>query len=142
MKKNQLFILIVMLFAISCIKSQQQPNLYPNNVTIVNEEQYIKTKTDNYSITHAQIQGDSLTITIGASGCSGETWVAGLVASSSVAESYPVQRYIRLSLDNKELCLAVFNRKFSFDLKPLQVNGENKISFNLDKWSQPLIYNY
>ncbi|MBO9591531.1 MAG: hypothetical protein J7599_01395 [Niabella sp.] len=109
---------------------------------VISEQQYQATITNNYNISKAGILGDSLFITFGASGCSGGTWETSIIDADRVAESYPVQRYLKLRLVNNELCAAAFSKKISVNIRPLRVAGAHKVSFNLNGWSQPLLYQY
>ncbi|GAB1857326.1 hypothetical protein MHTCC0001_21620 [Flavobacteriaceae bacterium MHTCC 0001] len=79
---------------------------------------------------------------VGASGCDGSTWTFKLVDSGSVAESLPVQRLLKLEFKNQEDCSAVFKRRLSFNLEPLQIKGNNTIILNLDGWDNTVTYSY
>ncbi|MCD2424058.1 hypothetical protein LQ567_14865 [Niabella pedocola] len=109
---------------------------------VISEQQYQATITNNYNISKVNILGDSLFITFGASGCSGSSWETSIIDADRVAESNPVQRYLKLRLVNNELCAAAFSRKIAVNIRPLRVTGADKVSFNLNGWSQPLLYQY
>ncbi len=57
-----------------------------------------------------------------------------------VAESYPVQRTLRLSLENKEMCSAYIGKETSFDRSKLQVQGKDKVSLPIA--DQNILYEY
>lgn len=95
-----------------------------------------------HSIISASITGDCLTIEFSASGCSGESWRYELIDAEEILESAPIQRNIRLLLENQEACAAVFTRTASFDLRPLRDMGSGEIRFNLAGHSEQLSYTY
>lgn len=95
-----------------------------------------------FTIVSALISGDCLQVTYSSSGCSGDSWDIKLVDAEEVLESFPIQRNIRLILDNQEACQAVFTRTISFDISPLQTSPYNQVSLNLDEFDQQLIYVY
>lgn len=136
-------ILTLLLFFIALISCENEKVEIPdvNSETIVNPELY-EEPDDFKTIIEAKVIGDILEVTIGASGCDGSTWEVQLIDKGTVAESYPVQRFAKIMLINKEDCRAYFTRIFTFDLKPLRVKGENKVSINLDGWNKSLLYIY
>ncbi|MAB49358.1 MAG: hypothetical protein CMC05_12085 [Flavobacteriaceae bacterium] len=103
---------------------------------------YENSATSPYSINSVSINNDCLVIEVSASGCDGNTWDMQLVDSEEVSESNPPQRYVKFFLINTEDCLAVVDRARSFDLSPLQIEGENEIIINVDDYSDPVIYTY
>ena len=109
--------------------------------TIVDDNQYNKANED-YFINDAVLEGDCLNIALSASGCDGTTWGFDLYASSAIAESWPVQRYIRLSITNDELCDAVIEQTISIDLTPLQVDAYDQMNINLSGFDQQIHYTY
>ncbi|WP_299521328.1 hypothetical protein [Winogradskyella sp.] len=109
---------------------------------IEDNDEYENANSAFFTIIDAEVDGDCLNVEISASGCSGDTWVLQVFSTLDVMESLPVQRNIRAVLTNNEACLAVFTRTFSFDLRNLQVEGENEIMFNLLDYSEPILYSY
>ena len=107
---------------------------------IVNQSIYRQTQTDHYTIEEAVIEGDNLTVTIQSSGCDGGSWQIRLVDSGGIAESYPVQRYIKIILENEELCDAIVTQTKTFDITSLQV--EDQLYFNLEGWADQLHYDF
>ncbi|MEQ8627567.1 hypothetical protein [Ekhidna sp.] len=107
---------------------------------IIKESIYAQTETDNYTITEASIEGDILNVTIQSSGCDGSLWEAKLVDSGAIAESYPVQRFAKVSLTNTEMCDAIVTRSFTFDITPLRV--EDQLYLNLEGWDGQLHYDF
>ncbi len=113
-----------------------------DNFATINEDIYMDIETSNYILTAVTISDDCLSVTFGSSGCSGNTWTYSLVDSGAVAESLPEQRFLKFNLDNQEDCAAAFERTFSFNLKPLQIEGSNEIILNLEGWGEPINYSY
>lgn len=113
-----------------------------DDVVIVDEGLYNSLSSENFTFIDAEIIDDCLSITIGASGCNGNSWSFSLVASEAIAESFPEQRYLKFQLDNKEECLAVFERTITFDLTPIQIEGSQEIILNIEGLESSLNYKY
>lgn len=109
---------------------------------IISGKLYQKTLTNNYTISNALIKDDSLFITFGAGGCSSDSWKTSVVDAGMIAESHPVQRYLRLGLTNNERCAAFFSKKIAVNIRPLRVGGTNTVVLNLNEWEQQLVYRY
>ena len=107
---------------------------------IISETEYQNAPDDPFSITEMTITGDCLNIKFAASGCDGNTWIVKLIDSGNVAESYPCQRTLRLSLDNKEVCAAVPGKEISFDIKDLQIVGNDKVILHVS--GEEILYEY
>lgn len=73
-------------------------------------------------------------------GCGETAWK--LIASEEVAESYPVQMSMRLSLRDDDSCEALLIATLGYDLSPLHAIGGDKISLNLQGWDKPILYEY
>jgi len=109
---------------------------------MVDKNLFDQTETDNYSITDVVLEGDLLKLSIGSSGCSGDTWVPILVDSGDVLESFPVQKQLKLNLVNQEACLAVINKTYEFDLTTIQLEDYDTIILNLEGWNESITYYY
>jgi hypothetical protein len=107
---------------------------------IISETEYQNAPNDPFSITEMTITGDCLNIKFGASGCDGNTWIVKLIDLGVVAESYPCQRTLRLSLDNKEICTAVPTKEISFNIKDLQIYGDDKVILHIS--GEDIFYEY
>ncbi len=107
---------------------------------IVSPTEYQNAPNDPFSITEITISGDCLNIKFAASGCDGNTWIVKLIDSGMIAESYPCQRTLRLSLDNKEDCMAVPTKEISFDIKDLQIVGNDKVILHVS--GKEILYEY
>lgn len=57
-----------------------------------------------------------------------------------IAESYPSQRTLRLSLDNKESCTAVPSKEISFNIRDLQIIGNDKVTLHVS--GEEILYEY
>ncbi len=80
-------------------------------------------------------------IEIQAGGCGGISWKVDLIDAGSVAESNPEQRKLKISLENKEVCLAIVNKTYTFDLRPVRT-ANNAVLLNLELWEEPILYEY
>ncbi|APZ45781.1 hypothetical protein BW723_05490 [Polaribacter reichenbachii] len=138
MKKIGTLIIMICLL-ISCNENNNNIDL-ENESVIINKTLYNETITENYTITEATINDNFLTIKISSSGCDGNSWKAVLIDAKEILESYPIQRNIKLSLENNEACLAVFEQEFMFDISILKENY-SEINLNLEGWNAQLNYN-
>ena len=129
----------VILSAYSCSKTTLPAGNQEGSL-IISQTAFSNVAPDNYSIKNASISGDSLIVEITSGGCSGKSWVLKVVDSGAVAESYPVQRFIKIFLENKETCKALITRRFAIDITPLKVVGEDRIVINLERWRGVLFY--
>lgn len=109
---------------------------------MVDEDLYNNLDSNNFLFNNIEIIDDCLTIEFAASGCDGNTWEFGLVDSAAIAESLPEQRYLKFQLINEELCLAVFTKSVSFNLRPLQIEGSNEIILNIEGFEEGITYSY
>lgn len=107
---------------------------------IISPTEYQNAPNDPFSITGMTITGDCLNIKFAASGCDGNTWIVKLIDSGNIAESYPCQRTLRLSLDNKEVCAAVPGKEISFDIKDLQIVGNDMVILHVS--GEEILYEY
>ncbi|MEN8122384.1 MAG: hypothetical protein ABFS35_18710 [Bacteroidota bacterium] len=107
---------------------------------VISPDEYKNAPNDPFSIKNMVIDGDCLKITYEAGGCDGSTWLVKLIDSGAVAESYPCQRTLRLSMDNKEVCDAVISKTTSFDIKDLQIVGNDKVLLRVS--GEEILYEY
>lgn len=135
-------ILIMCTGILSCEKEDDSTPLEPcDKPAIEDKSRFNGTRTDHYIISTARIDQDCLEVEIRSGGCDGSSWKIELVDSGTVVDSDPAQRYLRISLENEELCEAMLSSKISFDLTPLRRQGK-PISFQLEGWDTPLVYEY
>ncbi len=107
---------------------------------IISQQEYQNASNDSSAIIDINIDGDCLNVKLGASGCDGNSWIIKLIDSGNIAESYPCQRTLKLSLDNKEECLAFISKEVSFDIKNLRIVGDDKVILNVGEKS--ILYEY
>lgn len=139
-KLKGLLILIAFVFIFTSCDDKNDAIFLENETVIIDNNLYKETATNNYTITNVKLNGNLLTIKISASGCDGNSWKAILVDANEILESSPVQRNIKLSLENKELCLAVFEREFTFDLSILKEDFSD-FFLNLEGWNSQIYFN-
>lgn len=134
-------IVLVFAFVFLCISCQENNNNIDinNESVIVNNALFYETSTDNYTITNVTLEGDLLTIKISSSGCDGNSWKAVLIDANEILESYPVQRNLKLYLENTEACLAVFEKEFTFHISALK-EGFSEVTLNLEGWNTQINY--
>ncbi len=135
-------ILIISLFLISIFSCEENivSDDFRNESVIIDSNLYNQSESNNYSITNVQLNGNNLTIRISSSGCSSDSWKAILIDANEILESYPVQRKIKLSLENNEACLAVFEKEFTFDISSLKEDYDT-VLLNLKGWDTQINYN-
>lgn len=134
--KSFLFLITIFISFMACSEKSDDINL-DNEAVVINATLYKNTQTNNYTITNISKNGNLLTIKISSSGCSGDSWKAILVDANVIMESNPIQRNIKLSLENKEACLAIFEKEFIFDISILKENFP-EIILNLEGWNQQI----
>ena len=139
MIKKILILTLLTVSFLSCNENDVTDN-YLNEAVIINNSLYNNTVTNNYSISNIQLNGNNLTLKISASGCSGDSWKAVLIDANEILESFPVQRNIKLALENNEACLAVFEKEFTFDISILKEDF-SEIILNLEGWNAQISYN-
>jgi hypothetical protein len=94
---------------------------------IISEKEMENAPSDPVTIIDLEIVDDCLKIKFSASGCNGDTWIARLITDGWIINTMPATRDLRLSLDNNEPCDALITKEISFDIKNLQIEGENEI---------------
>ena len=107
---------------------------------IISADEYKNAPNHPVSIIDMKIEGNCLKIKFGTSGCSGNNWNVKLIDSGIIAESLPVQRTLKLSLNNREMCAAYFTKEMSFNIKDLQVRGNNSVQLNIS--GKSILYEY
>ncbi|BAO76334.1 hypothetical protein [Winogradskyella sp. PG-2] len=100
---------------------------------IIDLDQYEIPSPSVYTIIDAQINENCLEITIGASGCDGESWDVELVSDFPLVAGDSGGSNLSLKLRNSEVCAAYFTRTFSFDTTEL-LGDLTSMSFVLEGW--------
>lgn len=137
MLKKLFYFSLLLIVIISC--NEIVENNFTNDSVVINETIYEQTNTNNYTILDVKLNGNELTLKIGASGCNSNSWQATLVDSGLVLESFPVQRNIKIALENNEACLAYFEVEYTFNIQSL-VDNLAPVNFNLEGWNQVINY--
>jgi len=112
------------------------PKTCDENV-VVDSDKYLNGPKDYHVIENVSVDGDCLEITFASSGCSGSSWVYELVDADLIMESYPIQRNIRLSLKNTEMCEAFITKTVSFDVSALKA-GNEVVILHLDGYDESI----
>lgn len=134
------FILSLVFFLVlSCAKDDNFP--LADSTVLIDAKAYNSALSDNYFIQSIEIDGDFLTIKFSASGCDGKSWKVKLIDSGAVAKSIPPQRYLALSLENKELCDALITRELTFNISALRVGAES-VWLNFKNFEEGILYEY
>lgn len=141
MKKIFLLSFLLLLSAACSSDDDAAANPACENDVIIDNALYTSVETSHYLITGAKIVGDCLEVSIRSGGCSGDDWVAELIDADRVAVTAVLQRDLKVSLENPELCFGLVTRSFSFNLRPLQSDG-GKLTLHLENWEEPLNYEY
>lgn len=136
--KNLLILIASTFLFISC-EGNNDAIILQNESVVINSILYKEATTNNYTISNVNLLGNLLTVKISSSGCNSASWQASLIGTNEVLESFPVQRNVILSLENKEACLAVFEKEFTFDISILKENY-SEIILNLDGWDTQINY--
>lgn len=110
--------------------------------TIISADQFTNAPADLLEIDSLSIENDCLKINFSASGCDGSTWELLLIDANEILESEPVQRRLRLSLNNEEECLAIINQELSFDISNIQIGDSGEIILNITNNDASIVYEY
>jgi hypothetical protein len=145
MKYYILIISILLVGFFSCNNDDDNGNTNAENCDfdiLINADLYENAPNDQLSIIDLEINGNCLQITFSASGCNGNTWEVKLIDSEQIMESLPVQRNLRLSLENNEDCTAVPTKTLTFDISELQILDDNQINLNITNSGDQILYEY
>jgi hypothetical protein len=117
--KKIIYLLILVFIFVSCGKDKEKCKCAQK--VIVSETEYKNTSSDPFSIDEMKIVGDCLKIKFSASGCSGNTWKVKLIDSGYYWDTDPLERVLKLVLENTEECKALITKEVSFNIKELQL---------------------
>nr|WP_152557855.1 hypothetical protein [Nonlabens ulvanivorans] len=141
MKSINTILLILCVTLLSCDVGDDDMNVNQqvcvNSSTVIIDASRHGNPNENVSITGLSLSGDCLLIRISGSGCDASSWTLDLVDSDVVSFSNPPQRNLVLEFVNTELCTAVFEKSFTFDISSLQVSG-NEVQLNFNNSSTSL----
>lgn len=136
---NNLLFLIASVFLLNSCDDKNDAIILEYESVVINNVLYNET-INNYIITDVQLNENLLTIKISTSGCNSNNWKAVLIDANEILESFPIQRNIKLYLENNEACLAVFEKEFTFNISILK-EGFSEIVLNLNGWNNQINYN-
>ena len=125
----------------SCNKDDDNNSITCNTVIVLDKDLYDTVNTQNYTILSAVIINDCFEVEVYSGGCDGNSWEVSLVDSELVAESNSTERFLKISLKNEEVCLAMITKMYTFDIEPIRLPG-NQILLNLGNWDDQLLYSY
>lgn len=143
MKKTSYIFSLIILILLSCSESDDNPHEESlcDEITIVDHDRYNNTESKGFLIKSVELTGDCLEVKIESAGCDSDSWEVDLIDSSGIAESLPVQRFLRISLDNTGDCLAMVIKTYTFDLRPIRT-GDDVVLLNLALWEELIPYEY
>ena len=141
--KNILALVFIGLLFVACSKDSDDDTTASSCdfELIVSAEEYANAPSAPLSIQSLEIEGSCLKVNFSASGCDGNTWEVKLIDSGTSLDSDPPQRSLRVSLENLELCQAVFTRELTFDLSKLEAEGK-QIRLNIENNNESILYSY
>ncbi len=144
--KKLLFALLIPGFFPACtpetmVAHVERDSLPCEESVIVDKDLFAHAPDDEFVLSQAAIDGDCLNLTIGYGGGCDEVTLK-LIDAEAVLQSQPVQRKIRLSLEDHDHCEAFLTRELSFDLTPLRISNDTQVSLQLQGWDKALLYTY
>ncbi len=139
--KNLFLLALIPVFLLACTDGDEPDPNGCDQGTVISQELYRNSPSDEATINSLEIEGDCLKINFSASGCNGESWKITLIDSGSILESDPPQRNLRFSLENNELCEAFITRDLTFNIKNLRVEG-GRVQLNLTNSGDQVLYEY
>lgn len=129
-------------------EDQQEDNLIsscPQEV-IVGQDTYDFYPVNSIAINNITIEGDCLTVSYGASGCSAAGIESYLLDSGAVMESYPEQRTLRLTLNRPSgtiTCMAYHLKQDSFSIASLRTStGKGEVILHIEDYEESVVYSY
>ena len=145
MKLFSSILLLCSILLSSCHKTQtaviEPPLPECDTQVIVDADLYQNGPADEFYFQSAVIDGNCLKMVVRyGGGC--EDVIFQLIDADAIMESLPIQRNIRLSLEDNDFCEALVTQELNYDLTPLQVEGYSKIILNLQGSPESLTYQY
>ena len=137
-------VFFIFLFVFGCNSNDEPTFENKCNVSseIISSEDFSAVSYSNYVITKVEINEDCIEITFGSNGCGTELWEEHLFSVDSFYTIFPLQRDLKMKLINEALCEAYFIKTVSFDLTPLQIDGQNIVPLNIYGWNEQVSYEY
>jgi hypothetical protein len=140
MKKH--LILLSLFLIISCTQEEIESSC--DQTVLIDSYAYINNESSFFNINSVEIIDDCLSINFSSSGCSANSWQVNLIDSEAILESFPAQRSLIFSLENKEICLAYITKDISFDISSLQLNNQTSLLLNIENGENDfqILYEY
>ena len=110
-----------------------------DNVVLIDEKKYESSVSDKFTLLGARIIESCLIVQIHYGGGCGDVTL-DLIDAGVIMESEPLQRKIKLVLDDQDNCEALVTKVFTFDISSLKLNLNNNILLRLDGWEKPILY--
>ncbi len=105
---------------------------------VLNESMYINGPFDTTtSITSASISSDCLSVSFSYTGGCCDEHDLNLIWDGSVAESFPVQVWVRVLHDNQDPCDAIETKTLEYDVSSF---GEKPARIHLEGWADELLW--
>lgn len=129
---------------LACIACSENGTVVTCDYTaVINKDKFDQNTPTAFSgISNVTLQDDCLRLTLTDSGCDGSTWDIAFVDSGDIAESLPVQRFVKIFVTNEELCTAIINREISIDISPLKVENESSLNLNIENYAEQILYEF
>lgn len=141
MKRMKLLLgLIAIIIGFTSCDYDELPSVCDQQV-IISNKLYKSAPSDHLAVSNAELIDGCLKIQFASSGCDGSSWEVKLIDSGYLLYSDPPQRNLRLSLNNNELCDAYIGKEITFDVKKLQVSG-NEVLLNITNSNTQISYKY
>lgn len=138
---NILVVISVFFITLTACDKDDNNSINCDKQVVISADEYNTAPTDQMTINNLEINGDCLKIDFSSGGCSGDTWELKLIDSGALLYSNPPQRNLRLSLKNEELCEAYITKELTFDIRELQVEG-NQVLLNIINSDDQILYEY
>ena len=143
-KQNFIIALLICLgltFIFSSCKKEPNCDCDSDQNVLIGQTEYKNAPVDpGMKILNMEIEGDCLKIKYQTNTCNGGTWIEKFIDRGDLIKTYPAQRTLKLSFDNKELCDMLFEKEISFNIKCLQVKGDKEVQLNIA--DQSILYKY
>jgi hypothetical protein len=140
MKNSKLvvFSLCALLVLVSCQSDDNSSVSECDFNVIIDGDLFELPSPSPYTVVNAEISDDCLEITIGSSGCDGNSWEVDLISNYPITNDFTIGADLSLKLVNLELCEAYITSAYSFNLSEISDDNLNAV-FNLEGWNGALL---
>jgi hypothetical protein len=105
----------------------------------IDANKYTNEISDEFTINDISLNEECLVINYSGSGCDGNSWNLQLIDSGEIAESEPLQRFLRIVMEDNEDCEAYLTKEISFDISSLK-DGNEVYILNFQDYDQTILY--